>query len=62
VARRRSGIDFAISAARSSGIDGVPSFTVRIVVGATALTRIPCGPSSLASDAVRPTIPAFAAA
>ena len=42
--------------------DGTPSLTVRICVGATALTRMPSGPSSLASEAVKPTTPALAAA
>jgi hypothetical protein len=42
-----------------AGIVGLPSFSVRIRTGRSALTRIPSGPLSFASDRVNPTIPAL---
>ena len=60
VPSRPSGVDFRIASRAGSGSASVSS--VEMYPGATAFTRMPRPPSSLASDFVRPIRPAFDAA
>ena len=56
-----AGVGGAVTVVPVSRVVPVAVIAVTVLPGATAFTRMPCGPSSFATDLVRPITPCLAA-